>query len=69
MNGHRPASEPEVDETPFYSCVDVSEVTDTEVLTLYAIYRNVSHGRTLEPYESLLQEQHAQGRGKYTAGP
>lgn len=67
MNGHNSDRAAGIHEVPFYSRIGVPEVTDEEVLTLYAIYRNVSHGRTLEPYESMLNKQHAHERGDYSA--
>lgn len=41
---------------PFYSTFVLPPLKDEDVLPLYAIYRNVSRGQTLEPFESLLQE-------------
>ena len=48
-------SAPDKHEPPFYSCLDISEATDEEVLSLYVIYRDPSEGLTLEPYESMFQ--------------
>jgi hypothetical protein len=42
-------------ETPFYSTFSFPPLSDEDVLPLYAIYRQVSGGQTLEPYESLLK--------------
>jgi hypothetical protein len=44
---------------PFYSCIDMREATDEEVLSLYAIYRDPDEGQTLEPYETMFQDRHA----------
>jgi hypothetical protein len=42
---------------PFYSTFQLRPVTDEEVLPLYEIYRRVSGGQTLEPFESLRKRQ------------
>jgi hypothetical protein len=48
-------------DAPFYSCLDISEATDEEVLSLYVIYRDPDEGLTMEPYESMFQAAQAAG--------
>ena len=40
----------------FYSTYRLDPISDEEVLPLYAIYKRVSGGHTMEPYETLLRE-------------
>ena len=47
-------------DVPAYSRIPGRKPTDAEMLGIYAIYRNMSGGDTLEPFESLYQAQCAE---------
>ncbi len=49
-------AKPEEQSSAYYT-VPTPEVTDEEMLGVYEIYRTISHGRTIEPYESLRRER------------
>jgi len=42
-------------ETQFYTTFSLPPLSDEDVLPLYALYKRVSGGQTLEPFETLLK--------------
>lgn len=55
METQSPSTDDSEAETPFYSTFSLPPISDVEVLPLYALYRQISGGQTLEPFESLLK--------------
>lgn len=53
------------EDVPAFSSAQDREPTDEEMLGIYAIYRNMSDGDTIEPFESLYQARCAEAESEH----